>query len=118
MDHGWFACARVTAAEMSTVRSKSARMRDSDLFAAGGHQRRLARLGVGVRLIQRHIREPSLQLLFVHSVRERGALRDDRCRNSLRSPLLTGPHSYGICIACVFFLILNAPFLFALVELT
>ena len=43
MDHGWFACARVTAAEMSTVRSKFARMRDSDLFAAGGHQRRLAR---------------------------------------------------------------------------
>ena len=46
--------------------------------------------GVGARLIQRPIRERSLQLLFVHSVPERGALRDDRCRNSLRSPLLTG----------------------------
>ena len=60
--------------------------------------------GVGARLIQRPIRERSLQLLFVHSVPERGALRDDRCRNSLRPPLLYGPHSYGVCISVsVFF---------------
>ena len=50
-------------------------------------------LGVGVRHIHRHILEPSLGLLFVHRVRERGALLADRCRNSLRSPLLTGPLS-------------------------
>ena len=45
-------------------------------------------LGVGVRLIHRHVLEPSLGLLFVHRVRDRGTLRADRCRNSLRSPLL------------------------------
>jgi hypothetical protein len=45
-------------------------------------------LCVGVRLIHRHILEPPLGLLFFHRVRERGTLRADRCRNSLRSPLL------------------------------
>ena len=59
--------------------------------------------GVGARLIQRPIRERSLQLLFVHSVPERGALRDDRCRNSLRPPLLYGPHSYGVASLLAFF---------------
>ncbi len=98
MDQGRFACALVTAAEMSTVRRNLARMRDSDLFPSGGDS---LVLGVGVRLIQRPIRERSLQLLFVHSVPERGALRDDRCRNSLRPPLLYGPHSYGVCISLI-----------------
>ena len=55
-------------------------------------------LGVGVRLIHRHIREPSLGLLFVHRVRKRGALRADRCRNSLRSPLLRRLVLYGVGI--------------------
>ena len=55
-------------------------------------------LGVGVRHIHRHILEPSLGLLFVHRVRERGALRADRCRNSLRSPLLRRLILYGVGI--------------------
>ena len=55
-------------------------------------------LGVGVRHIHGHILEPSLGLLFVHRVRERGALRADRCRNSLRSPLLRRLVLYGVGI--------------------
>ena len=55
-------------------------------------------LGVGVRHIHRHILEPSLGLLFVHRVRERGALLADRCRNSLRSPLLRRLVLYGVGI--------------------
>jgi hypothetical protein len=63
-------------------------------------------LGVGVRHIHRHILEPSLGLLFVHRVRERGALRADRCRNSLRSPLLRRLVLYGVGIDKPGFLVL------------
>ena len=55
-------------------------------------------LGVSVRHIHRHILEPSLALLFVHRVWECGALRADRCRNSLRSPLLRRLILYGVGI--------------------
>ena len=39
-------------------------------------------LAFAVARIHERIVEPSLGLLFVHRVRERAALRADRCRNS------------------------------------